>query len=258
MARSIGDWFADHSRGVPDDAPDDEFVERQAAWDLPSSGTAAGRTDRRAPTRGSRTKGQADARSPGRDAPTPSAGVTASVRQTILAALRANPRADARSLAAFLTRHGTAVNAAAVAAVKDELASPFKTVRVQPAAQLPTSALQALSAVQDAVHANPHMGKKALVALLRARGMSVTRAEIATAIAQARTHMVGHSSNSANRLRAKPTLSVRGKPAAPTRKPSRAVKIRAAAQSSRTAHETPLCSSCGVRISLESGCRCSR
>ncbi len=47
VARSIGDWFADHARESPDDSPDDEVVERQAPWDLQSSGLSTTRSARR-------------------------------------------------------------------------------------------------------------------------------------------------------------------------------------------------------------------
>lgn len=272
MARSIGDWFADHARRLPDDAPDDEVVESQAPWDreLQPSGTMTKRSERRTalkdpddqPSRQAKSRGQRRTAVPVQQRPrdvAPGRGTARakeSVQRTILAALQANPRADARSLAAFLTRHGTAVTASEVKAVKDALASPFKGVTTTPG-KLPVTVLQAMHAIQEAVCANPHMGSKALVAILKSRGVHATKAEVTSAMATARTLTSRSRSTNADGSHAKPTSQARRKPTAAARKPSRPVKISAGAQTSRTTHETPLCSSCGVRISIYSGCRCS-
>jgi hypothetical protein len=269
MARSIGDWFADHTRQLPDDAPDDEVVEPQAPWDLQSPERVTMRSERRdvvnsphRPSRQAKTRGKGRAAVPAQRRPrevTPVKTTTVakeSVRQAILAAIQANPRVDARNLAAFLTRNGTAVTAAEVAAVKDALASPFTVVNPRPG-RVPQTALHAVHTIQEVVRANPHMGKKALVAVLKARGVVATKAEVASAIAQAWTSTSSNRRTSAGRRRAKPTSHARGTPTVAAKKPPRAVKISAGAQTSRTTHETPLCSSCGVRISIYSGCRCS-
>lgn len=269
MARSIGDWFADHVRQLPDNAPDDEAVGPQAPWDLQSSETMTQRSERRdavdtpnLPSRQAKTRAQDRAAVPAQRrlreiAPVKTAhGTKESVRQTILAAIQANPRVDPRSLAASLTRHGTPVRAADVAAVKDALSSPFKTVPTR-AVKLPATPLQAMTAIHDVVRANPHLGKKALVALLRARGIAATKAEIASALAHVRTPTPGKGASKTGRRPAGPIAGQKPKRTVPTKQPARTVKISACAQKSRTAHETPLCSSCGMRVSIYSGCRCS-
>ncbi|NEK87619.1 hypothetical protein GCU60_17920 [Blastococcus saxobsidens] len=256
MARSIGDWFADHARSLPDDAPDDEVVEPQAPWDVQFSGTSAKRSERRQTVTG-RNRAAAPAQRQPRDgaAVKGTTGGKAPARETILAAIQANPHVDARSLAAFLSRHGTAVTGAEVAAVKDQLASPFKVIKTRPGS-LPTSALKAMHAIHEVVRANPQMGRKALAAILRSRGVVATKAEIASAIGQARAPKPSNRRATAGNRQAKQPSHARQKMTM-ARKPARTVKIAANAQTSRVTHETPLCSSCGVRISIYSGCRCS-
>lgn len=270
MAGSIGDWFADHTRSLSDDAPDDEVVESQLPWDVRSSGTATARPERRsAGYGGGRIKRRETAvrREQARAAPSEQLSgqskvpsfhtpLTSSLRQTIVVAIRSNPRADAASLAAFLTRHGTPVRAAQIKAVKDELSSPFKVVPATPSRENRTPALQALSAVQEVVRSHPGMSKKALLALLRARGITATKAEVAAALSQASAPRRGPQSQVTKRRNSGSQAQLQ-RAAGTTSKRSRPIRISAGAQTSRTTHETPLCSSCGMRVSINSSCRCS-
>jgi hypothetical protein len=95
------------------------------------------------------------------------------------------------------------------------------------------------SEIRRAAHANPQLGHKRLAALLRTRGTSVTRAQVAEVLRRGRSSSSRH-----------------GRPGA-DRKPALVVEVTAAAQTSRTVHETPLCPSCGVRLSIYGICRCS-
>ena len=237
MAGSIGDWYADHALGLPDDFPDDEVVERHAAWDLRSSGVATTRSARRdAGLGGGRTT-----RSPGPlrgsrgSSGTPSTGaLSPSVRSRVQASIRANPRADAASIAAALTRAGHGVTAAQVAAVGAAAASASRAGRHRPTTPGPT---EVAARIRDAARAHPQLSTKKLAALLRARGTVVTKAQVAQVLAREQP--------SGNRR------------AAEQRKPAVVIKVTAGAQGSRTVHETPLCQSCGVRLSVYSTCRCS-
>lgn len=269
MARSIGDWYADHTRGLPDDAPDDEVVEPPAIWDLRSSDTTTGRSGRRDSGygigRNSRRTGTGSAGRTGavhpdlqrsrRSAGSTVAQTSAGKRRIILAAMQANPRADAKSLAAFLTRHGTPVSAAEVAAVKDALASPFTTSTLR-AGRLPERARRAMDTIEDVVRANPHLGKKALVAKLQARGVSATKAQVGEALLKLRSSTAVGRNAATGVRRGQATPRTRASRKTPS-KPALVIKVRAGAQASRTAHETPLCPSCGVRVSIYGGCRCS-
>ncbi len=56
MARSIGDWFKDHSDSSLGDRLDDEVVERQEPWDHAVSGMLTSRADRKATGFGTRRR----------------------------------------------------------------------------------------------------------------------------------------------------------------------------------------------------------
>lgn len=251
MARSIGDWFADHARELPDDSPDDEVVERQAAWDLQSPGLGTTRSARREAglsartTRTSRSRsggGHSAAGSPGRSGGAPSArssssSVPKSVRKKIIAASRVAPRADARSLAASLTRAGAPVTPSQVAAV---LGRPLVAVGTRVGATDPNRpSRQLASEIRRAAHANPRMGHKRLAALLRASGVNVTKAQVAEVLTR--------------RWRS----ASQDRRACDEKKPAVVIKVNAGAQTSRTPHATPLCPSCGMRLSVLATCRCS-
>jgi hypothetical protein len=252
VARSIGDWFVDHARELPDNSPDDEVVERQAPWDLHRSGLSTTRSARRNDGLSGRSawtsKTRAvDSRGAGAGTPARSTGTTSaldaaspvpkSVRKKILAAVKANPRADAKTLAATLTRGGTPVSPFQVAAVLGRplrvASTNSRTTSTKPASR------KVASEIRRAAHANPEIGHKKLAALLRARGTDVTKAQVAEVLTRRRR------------------LASRDGHAATTRKPAMVIKVAAAAQTSRTVHETPLCQSCGVRLSIYDTCRCS-
>ncbi|MGY1780327.1 hypothetical protein [Geodermatophilus sp. SYSU D01036] len=252
MARSIGDWFADHARELPDDSPDDEVVERQAPWDLQSSGLSTTRSTRRnaglsattawmsrsrAGGGRSTAAGTAGRRAGAASAQSASTSVPKSVRKKILTAARVDPRADARSLAASLTRAGTPVTPSQVAAV---LGRPLPTAGTRGRATNTSPVTRKLaSEIRRAAHANSQVGHKRLAALLRARGVNVDKAQVAEVLTP--------------RWR----LPSRDGRAAKGRKPAVVIKVNAGAQTSRTVHETPLCPSCGMRLSVLAMCRCS-
>ncbi|MGY1680634.1 hypothetical protein [Geodermatophilus sp. SYSU D01176] len=252
MARSIGDWFADHARELPDDAPDDEVVERQAPWDLQAAELSTTRSARRdagltgkKTTRMSRsgTGGhRAAAETPARNSGTASAlqaatSVPKSVRKKILAAARLNPRADVRSLAASLTRAGTPVSPPQVAAI---LKRPLPIASARgPAPKTKPVPRKVASEIRRVAHANPQMGHKRLAALLRAHGIDVTKAQVAEVLTRRW------------RLPSRDGRATKGT------KPAMVIKVNAGAQTSRTLHETPLCPSCGMRLSVLAMCRCS-
>lgn len=95
------------------------------------------------------------------------------------------------------------------------------------------------SEIRRAAHANRQIGYKKLAALLRARGTDVTKAQVAEVLRRAQPERAG------------------GQPPKKTRRPALVVKVTAAVQASRTVHETPLCQSCGMRLSIHAMCRCS-
>ena len=198
MARSIGDWFADHGQLLPDDAADDELVEPQPLWDLRSSGASVRRSERRdagygGGGSGRRTSGAKSVGAVGRTGATGGRSADASSRRT---------------------------------------------------------------AIRDAVRAHPGMGKKALAALLRARGIPTTKAEVTAAQLNMRA---ASPPPTAPRFKSgsKPGTGSRRTTRKPAKKPAMVFKISAGAQTSRTEHETPLCPSCGIRVNLNGGCRCS-
>ncbi|WP_091366158.1 hypothetical protein [Geodermatophilus telluris] len=252
MARSIGDWFADHAHELPDGSPDDEVVERQAPWDLQSSGLSTTRSARRdgglsaetawtarslaggGRSAAAGTPAQYGAAASARSA---SSSVPKSVRKKILTAARINPRADVNSLAASLTRAGTPVSSSQVAAV---LGRPLAAAGTRGrATDTSRVARKVASEIRRTAHANPQMGHKRLAALLRARGVDVDKAQVAEVLTR--------------RWR----LSSRNGRAAKGTKPAMVIKVNAGAQTSRTLHETPLCPSCGMRLSVLAMCRCS-
>jgi hypothetical protein len=252
VARSIGDWFADHARELPDDAPDDEVVERQAPWDLQSSGLSTTRSVRRGAGLGGGTAWTSKARAGGGRKPAAGTGarsggtastrgtansVPKSVRKKILAAARLNPRADVTSLAASLTRAGTPVSPPQVAAV---LGRPLPAASTHGRATDTMPVTRAVaSEIRRAAHANPQIGHKRLAALLRSRGTDVTKAQVAQVLTRPQPK--------------KPDNQRSTRPS----KPALVIKVTAGAQASRTVHETPLCESCGVRLSIYGTCRCS-
>lgn len=193
MARSIGDWFADHERATLGDNQDDEIVEQQAPWDLRTSGMATTRSDRRGAGFG--TKKARFGRSAGATVPPGGRG-------------------------------------------KGKPAAPRWGNSASPAARSKATPLE--SRIRNAANANPGLGYKKLAALLRSTGVPVTKAQVAEALARSRSA----SNKGAQRSRAKA-------------KPAMIIRVKAGAQTSRTVHETPLCPSCGVRLSVIGTCRCS-
>ncbi len=159
------------------------------------------------------------------------------MRRKILTAARVDPRADVTSLAASLTRAGTPVTSSQVAAV---LGRPLATAGTRGRATGTSRVARKLaSEIRRAAHANPQMGHRRLAALLRARGINVDKAEVAEALTR--------------RWR---SASRDGRANQGTR-PAMVIKVNAGAQTSRTPHETPLCPSCGRRLSVLAMCRCS-
>ncbi|MGY1709104.1 hypothetical protein ACI8AC_06290 [Geodermatophilus sp. SYSU D00758] len=159
------------------------------------------------------------------------------MRKKILTAARVDPRADVRSLAASLTRAGTPVTPSQVAAV---LGRPLVTAGTRGRATDTSRVTRKLaSEIRRAAHANPQMGHKRLAALLRSRGVDVDKAQVAEVLTR--------------RWR----LPSRNGRTAKGTKPAMVIKVRAGAQTSRTPHETPLCPSCGMRLSVLATCRCS-
>lgn len=249
MARSIGDWFADHARHLRDDAHDDEVVEPQAPWDTRSTGMATtraerrgagfggGQTSRRASTsasgrqRGGDGGGSRTAGGPSKPGPV----IPDVLRRRIIAAARANSRADAKSLAAHLTRAGTPVTAAQVAAVTKV---PVAATEAQKGTTSRTDRPDVAAAIRRAAAANLDLGPTKLAALLRSRGTAVSKAQVKEVLARRR------SSATCKRPPAKA-------------KPGLVIKVKAGAQASRTVHETPLCPSCGLRLNVYAMCRCS-
>ncbi len=252
MARSIGDWFADHARVLPDDSPDDEVVERQEPWDLQAAELTTTRTARRDAGKGRKaartaTSGNASGRASttsvrrhsgsATPARATSAPVPKSLRKKITAAARLNSRADVTVLAASLTRSGIPVTPQQVAAV---LGRPLpRTAALSPTADTRPVRKAVASQIRSLAHAHPHLGHRRLAALLRARGVDVSRAQVAEV------------------LRRRWQASSRAASPSSIRKPATVIKVTAAAQTSRTVHETPLCPSCGVRLSIIGQCRCS-
>ncbi len=252
MARSISNWYADHAQGLPDDSTDDEVVETQAFWDLQSSQlstTRSGRRDARLGGGGARTTRAQS--SGGRTRPTSAGGRSAapppargtagsvpkSVRKKVLAAVQLNPRADVNALAASLTRAGIPVTPQQVAAVLGRSFS--RATAPGPGTTTRPVAKTIASAVRRAAHAHGPIGHRRLAALLRAQGITVSATEVAEVMTRRRR--------------------VASPPAAPnkSKKPATVIRVTAAAQASRTVHETPLRQSCGMRLSVIGQCRCS-
>ncbi len=198
MAKSIGDWFADHGRVLSDDAADDEVVEPQPLWDVRSSGASVSRAERRDAGYGGGGSGR---------------------------------RSSGARSAGPVGRTGATAGRGAGASNKT-------------------------AAIRDVVRAHPRMGKKALIALLRARGIPATKADVTAAQLNMRT---ASPEPSAARFRSgsKPATGSRRTTRKPAKKPAVVFKISAGAQTSRTEHETPLCPSCGIRVNIYGGCRCS-
>ncbi len=276
MARSIGDWFADHAGQLSDGAPDDEVLEHQAPWDLHATGMPTGGTEHRSarhkqsmqPARRTQSRrGRPEEHTASRTYPggpparTPN-GVSASLRHAILVAIRESPGADDGSLAAALTRAGTPVRPEHIAAVRGARLSPIPmTVEKPPIIPLVGSRLA--EAVRQVLRTDPGIGKKRLAEQLRARGIVATKRQLAVALAHLRTRYPGSRSSptvrgSATERRSTAATARKTRAAMSlTEVPKRITKIKAEAQVSRTQHETPLCSSCGIRLSIYSACRCS-
>lgn len=109
MARSIGDWYADHADNS-DGNPDDEYLERQPAWDIARSDRQIVRT----------AKQRRRAPKPSR-VPAPSTkGLTkhqAKVRAEVLAMRRRFPRDSYKQLVQRLQARGITVGRRDVAAI---------------------------------------------------------------------------------------------------------------------------------------------
>ncbi|MGY1690360.1 hypothetical protein [Geodermatophilus sp. SYSU D01105] len=159
------------------------------------------------------------------------------MRRKIRAAANVDTRADAPRLAASLTKAGTPVSPAQVAAV---LGRPLPAAGIAGRATDPQRVPRKIaSEIRRAAHAHPQIGHKRLAALLRARGTDVTKAQVAEVLTRRRLS-ASHNGRSTQ-----------------SKKPAMVIKVTAAAQTSRTVHETPLCQSCGVRLSIYGTCRCS-
>jgi hypothetical protein len=259
VARSIGDWYADHARDLPDDWSDDEFVERQAPWDLSSSGmsiTRSARRDAGLGGRGARSSSRASTEGRGgspRNSPSAGGSTSArtaagslprSVRKRILAAVALNPRASATTIAASVTKAGSPVSPAQVAAV---IATRGSANWTQKRGMTPGTVDSRLAAeIRRMAGAHPELGYKRLAALMRARGTQVSRAGVAEVLRR-------------QWLASRGRRGTKGKPptGSKSKRPALVIKVTAGAQTSRTMHETPLCPSCGVRLSLQGMCRCS-
>lgn len=250
MARSIAGWYADHTHDGPDGSSDDEYVEPQAPWDLQAPGLSTTRPVRRDAGMSSTSASTSRSRrTPGRKAGTGSStgrattgggaanSVSKVLRRKILAAARMTPRADAESLVASLKRAGTSVTVTQVLAVTDRaLPTALRSYHSSVGSRV---SRETASEIRRAARADPQIGHKRLTALLRTQGMDVTRAQVAEVL---------------RRPKRAPAAS---KPPEKANRPAMTVKVTASAQTSRIVHETPLCQSCGMRLSLQFTCRCS-
>jgi hypothetical protein len=251
VARSIRDWFADHSRDIG--SSEDEVTEAPAPWDVRAAGTATTRSARRDASvsgggrsrrsfpagddPGSRTERRSGKVSAGADrTPTTVQPVPSRVRRAILDAVRANPSATSVALAAHLTRQGTPVTTAQVAAVRNAPQSPLGTgsqARRDPSTQ------EKVAKICKAAQTHPHLGVFEIHALLRSRGVTVTKEQVAGVLAQRLSAL----------QRGRP--GVRATDLGPT------TRVGNAAKPEKAPHETPLCPSCGARPSIYGICRCS-
>ena len=139
MARSINDWFQDHSDPSLGDRLDDEAVERAAPWDLQAAGMSTTRSERgRAGSgsrRGSRGRGDggsaakrtggvpaprstgSNAKKSGRRQSSKPQGPATEVEATIRRIAKANPGVGYKRIARHLRDHGINVSRAEVAQV---------------------------------------------------------------------------------------------------------------------------------------------
>jgi hypothetical protein len=249
VARSIGDWFADHSRDSG--SAEDDVAEAPAPWDVLAAGTATTRSARRDAGLGGRGRqrrssfpsadGSQDrperrfrtANTGAEQSATPVPDIPRRLRRAILDGVRAHPGATSATLAAFLTRGGTPVTPAQVAAVRNAPESPLRTGRW---ARRDPSTQEKIAKIRKAAQTNPHLGVPEVLALMRSRGVTVTKEQVAGVLAQRGRQR----QRPGDKVRQLGTTSV-GNSAKPERAP----------------HEAPLCPSCGARPSAYGICRCS-
>lgn len=253
MAKSIGDWFADHSGNS--DSGEDEVIETQAPWDLGAADVVTTRSARR------QAGGSEDGRA--RQASSPSPGnisrperrsrasvsgahggssavppIPKRIRRTILAMMRANPDASAAALTALLARSGTTVTTPQVAVVMRAAKSTMRQASL--GARADPFEQEKLAKIRRATQTHPHLGVPGVLALLRSRGVNVTKEQVAGVLAQ---RPVGPRS----RERFRPDAGRSGGTSGEV--------VNTAPE--RPRHEDPLCPSCGARPSVYGICRCS-
>ena len=139
MARSINDWFQDHSDSSFGDHLDDEVVERSAPWDLKAAGMATTRSERGQASAGGwrgslgRGSGGSSAKRAGGARATQSTatnakksahrqaskprGTATELEATIRRVAKANPGVGYKRIARHLRDHGINVSRAQVAQV---------------------------------------------------------------------------------------------------------------------------------------------
>lgn len=154
MARSIGDWFKDHSDSSLGDRLDDEVVKRQEPWDRAVSGRSTSRADRKAAGFGTRRRRgvERSAKSPSTvsavregstatkngkpQKPSQPIGAPPDLETRIGQAAKAHPDLGYKRLARLLRESGFDVTRAQVAQV---LAHPNSFWKRRPARRTPTS-----------------------------------------------------------------------------------------------------------------------
>jgi hypothetical protein len=258
VARSIGDWYADHADGS-DRAGDDEFIERQYAWDTSLSNR---QITARSPV------GQPAAKRPftrtGRGAALTEK--QALVRAEVLAMRRRFPSTSFKDLVELLQAEGVSITRRDVAAIVNAPARPRRADRqgragVQKSGTTPTD--------QQPSRPTSATGQPPVANRSRARGAKPKNQSTTARGANRKRQFHAAQEPSRHPSRVPPSQPVKlppmslslDEPAKPRRVKKagwhRARKVTTAMSQKPAAEPVVTCNACGVVPSPLGACRCS-